>query len=456
MTVAKNQTVTLAITGMTAEGSGVGHIQNEDGTAGLAVFVPKTAIGDEIDCRIVKAEKRFAYGMVERLITSSPDRAENPGCPVYGKCGGCVYRHVTYAAECRYKRQRVADAFARVGNLPVEVDEIVPSDKIEHYRNKAQFPVAGTSDKPPIGFFAPRSHRVIEAAGCPLQPKAFSETVEAVRAWIKEAGVPPYDEQTKSGLLRHIYLRENAKGEQLLCLVCTSGKLPAVPRLLERLHAIPAVKSVCVNINKQDTNVILGETTFPLLGDPWIEDTLCGMTFRLSPLSFYQVNHDQAERLYALAKDAAALTKDDVLLDLYCGTGTIGLTMARDVRELIGVEIVPQAVEDAKKNAAQNGALNARFLCADAAKAAKQLEKEGLTPTVVVVDPPRKGCDESLIDTIVTMAPSRVVYVSCDPATLARDCARFAEKGYEVKKVTPVDMFPRTKHVETVVLMIRA
>ncbi len=453
MTITKNQVYELTITGMTAEGSGVGHI-TEDGDKGLAVFVPFTAVGDRLRVRLVKVKKRFAYGIIEELLVPSPDRLADSGCAVYGKCGGCVYRHVSYDAEQRYKAQRVKDAFARIGGLTPTFHPLLPSPAVDGYRNKAQFPVTGTAARPLIGFYAPRSHRVIPCCDCALQPPVFKELLDAIAAWMSEANAAPYDERTHTGLVRHLYIRQAVKtGQLMVCLVCTSGKLPQVPLLLEKLRAHENVTSVCVNINRRDTNVILGDETFALYGDTYITDELCGLQFQLSPRSFYQVNHDGAERLYTLAADAAALNKDDILLDLYCGTGTIGLSMAHRVRSLIGVEIVVPAVEDARRNAARNGIDNARFLCADAADAAKQLEKEGIRPTVIVVDPPRKGCDKALIETIARMAPDRVVYVSCDPATLARDCAVFEQNGYAVSHVTPVDMFPRTAHVETVALL---
>ncbi len=447
----KNMCIPLVIDGMTAEGNGVGRAEN-----GMAVFVPHTAVGDRLLCRIVKVEKRFAYGIVEELLIPSPDRLAEDGCSVSGKCGGCVFRHVSYEAELRYKEQRVKDAFERLAGLSPVFQPIIGSERQSGYRNKAQYPVAGTASAPCIGFYAPRSHRVVEQRACDLQPPVFKEILDAVAAWITQAGVTPYDETTHQGLLRHIYLRQAMKTDQLMvCLVCTSGKLPDTPLLLQKLEAIPNVASVCVNINRRDTNVILGEETFVLKGAPYIVDELCGLRFRLSPRSFYQVNRDQAERLYTLAAEEAQLTDRDVLLDLYCGTGTIGLTMAHRVRQLIGVEIVAPAIEDAKQNAADNGIQNARFLCADAAKAALQLEKEGVRPDVVIVDPPRKGCDKALIDTVARMAPDRIVYVSCDPATLARDAALFDAVGYHVNRVTPVDMFPRTAHVETVALLTK-
>ncbi|MGI6265143.1 MAG: 23S rRNA (uracil(1939)-C(5))-methyltransferase RlmD [Acutalibacteraceae bacterium] len=453
----KNDVLTLTVTGMTAEGSGVGRAPSDDGTPGLAVFIPFTAVGDTLDCRIVKPQKQYAFGKLERLLTPSPDRVDDPGCGVYGRCGGCVYRHVSYEAELGYKRRRVIDAFARVGGLEVAVDPIVGADAADGYRNKAQYPVTPGENGPRIGFYAPRSHRVVEQHACALQPPVFAAAVDAVYRWMIENAVSAYDEATGRGLVRHLYIRQGeATGQVMVCLVAASGKIPAADRLVDALRrAVPGLKSVIVNLNRRDTNVILGDEEFTLWGEPAIEDELCGLRFLLSPRSFYQVNRRQAERLYALAADAAGLTGKETLLDLYCGTGTIGLSMASRAKRLIGVEIVAPAVEDARRNAAVGGVENAEFLCADAAEAAARLRKEGVAPDVIVVDPPRKGCDEALLDTMAAMAPSRIVYVSCDPATLARDCRRMSERGYAVTRVTPVDMFPRTAHVECVVLMSR-
>ncbi len=461
MPLEKNQNIRLEITGMTAEGSGVGRAQTgEEGRPGMAVFVPFTAVGDVIDCRIVKVMPSHAFGRMETLLSASPDRKETGQgmeCPAFGKCGGCVYRHVGYEAELRYKWQRVADALKRIGGLDLAPQPIVGSPQPDGYRNKAQYPVAPGPYRPMVGFYAPRSHRLVEEHHCRLQPAVFGEAVDRVVRWAKKAGVEGYDEQTGSGLLRHIYIRQaEATGEVMVCLVCTSGKIPAPGELVDALRqGVPGLASVMVNINRERTNVILGGNEFVLWGKDHITDMLCGMRFRLSPRSFYQVNRRQAERLYGLAAEEAALTGKETLLDLYCGTGTIGLSMAADAAQVIGVEVVAPAVEDARRNAQANGIGNAHFLCADAAKAAAQLKEEGISPDVVILDPPRKGCDVPLIATVAEMAPDRVVYVSCDPATLARDLARFGEKGYAVRRVTPVDMFPRTPHVECVALMSR-
>ena len=433
----KNQIIPLTITAMSAEGNGIGRYSEND-DRGIAVFVPFTAVGDEISCRIVKVQKNLAYGKVEAIVCASNQRLSECDCPVFGKCGGCVYRHITYEEELRCKWQRVADALQRIGGLDIQPQPIVPCDHPDRYRNKAQYPVATGEHRPLIGLYAMRSHRVIEQHDCLLQPKTFATVLDVVTKWAKVNRVAIYDEATGTGVLRHIYIRQGEKsGECMVCLVCTSGKLPHTDALVTALReAVPSIISVMVNLNAEDTNVVLGDTCYPLYGTPYITDTLCGLTFRLSPLSFYQVNRTQAERLYGLAADAAALTGDETLLDLYCGTGTIGLSMAHRVRELVGVEVVAAAVEDAVRNAQENGITNARFFAADAGDAAKRLVAEHLHPDVVIIDPPRKGCDTAVIETIVQMAPERVVYVSCDPATLARDLKKFEELGYETQTVT--------------------
>lgn len=458
MELSKNQIIPLDITGTTAEGSGIGRAKLDGEGSGLAVIVPFTAVGDRIQCRILKVEKNLAYGRVEELMTPSGDRVQaESDCPVFGRCGGCAWRHVTYDAELRYKQQRVADALRRIGGLDVEIRPIIGSENAEHYRNKAQYPVRPGPYRPMIGFYAPRSHRVVEQHACVLQPVIFETIVEIVFQWAKKTGLPIYDETTRKGILRHIYIREaESTGEIQVCLVCASGKLPDTHELIETLRErVPGLQSVVVNLNREDTNVVLGGNGFTLWGQDFITDELCGLRFRLSPRSFYQVNRRQAEILYGIAAAFAEPTPEDTLLDLYCGTGTIGLSMAGRTGEVIGVETVAEAVEDAQRNAEENGIGNARFLCADAGDAAAQLRREGVRPTIVVLDPPRKGCSPAVIDTVAEMEPERVVYVSCDPATLARDLKRFAEKGYKTEAVQPVDMFPRTPHVETVAVLSR-
>ena len=458
MALAKNQIVELTVTGVTGEGSGVARYTDADiPSPGIVVFIPYTAVGDHILCRIVKVQKSHAFGRVEELLIPSPDRTGERDCAAFGRCGGCAWRHISYEAECRYKQQWVRDTLHRVGGLALEPLPLVAAGEPDRYRNKAQFPVAAGENGPVMGFFAPRSHRIVACRDCLLQPAGFSAVLDAVDGWMRANRVSAYDEITHKGLVRHIYIREGAvSGQMMVCLVCTSGKLPATSALIDAVRAAaPKLASLIVNINPARTNVILGDGGYTLWGADSIEDTLCGLRFRLSPHSFYQVNHAQTEKLYALAADAADLTGKETLLDLYCGTGTIGLSMASRAARVIGVEVVPAAVEDARRNAEVNDITNARFICADAADAAAQLAREGVRPDVVVIDPPRKGCDAALIDTVVTMAPSRVVYVSCDPATLARDLKLFGEKGYAVQSVQPVDLFPRTAHCENVARLVR-
>lgn len=449
METLKNRLVRLTVTGTTNEGSGVGHTQD-----GMTVFVPLTAVGDVAECRLVKVQKRYAYGKIERLLVPSPDRVPDPGCPVYGRCGGCAWRHIRYEAECRYKRRQVDDAFERVGGFAAEVAPVLAGNP-SRYRNKAQFPVGRCGGNIAAGFYSPRSHRLVPVSDCPLQPEEFAPLADAVLRWMESAGADPYDENTGRGLVRHIYLRKaQATGQVMLCPVCATDRLPKIPLLIRLAQDVMPDVRICVNIHPAKTNVILGERTLPLTGDG-IEDEICRLRVRLGAQSFYQVNRAQAQRLYELAAQMADLCREDTLLDLYCGAGIIGLSMAHRVRRVIGVETVARAVEDARQNAAANGIANADFFCADAAEASLRLEKEGVRPDVVLLDPPRKGIDAALLETVVRWTPRRVVYLSCDPATLARDCARFATLGYTPGRVVPVDLFPRTRHVECVTVLSR-
>lgn len=449
----KNDEITLTIDAMTAEGSGIGRHD------GLAVFVPNTAVGDTVLCHIIKAKKNYAVGKAFEVLEASPDRVE-PDCPVAARCGGCCFRHVSYDAELRYKRRRVQDAFERIGHLDAEVLPVRGAADVDRYRNKAQFPVQlDRKHMPVLGFYASNTHRVVPCGDCRLQPEEFAEALAAVREWIIRRGITVYDEETHTGLLRHVYIRQGHYSKQLMvCLVVNGDSSVSVPRvsfLADALkETIPGFVSLSVNYNPAKTNVILGRETEVVYGDGAIQDTLLGCAFRLSPRSFYQVNTPQAEVLYSLAADRAGLTGEEILLDLYCGTGTIGLTMADRCRHLYGVEILPEAVEDARRNAAANGVENATFVCGDAADAAARLKADGVSADVILVDPPRKGLSEQLIATIDAFGPERVVYISCDPATLARDCGRFAEHGWHIAApAQPVDLFPRTAHVETVVLL---
>ena len=449
MSVQKNQVVTVEITGFSAEGSGVGKYN------GMAVFTPYTAAGDTAEILIVKAQKSFAYGKLIKLIKPSPLR-DGPGCPVYSKCGGCAFRHIKYEAELAAKRERVRDALKRIAKADIEPEPIIGSELTDGYRNKALYPVRLAGGKINMGFFAPRSHRVVPCTGCLLQPPVFEPALKAFEYWTEEKNISVYDEESKSGYLRGVYLRAAGDGDVMACAVVSKPEIIGAETLIKRLKdAVPLLKSVIFNINPDDTNVVLGKECRTVWGDGYLEDALCGLSFKISPLSFYQVNRPQAEKLYAKAAEYAALTGGETLLDLYCGAGAIGLTMAGRCKKVIGAEIVPEAVADAKQNAALNGISNAEFICADVAGAAEALKSRGLRPDVVVLDPPRKGCAAGALKTVAAMGPGRIVYVSCDPATLARDVAALVGYGYRLRAAAPVDMFPRTAHVETVTLLQR-
>lgn len=452
MNLKKNDLIKLSLTGMTAEGMGVGRYE------GIAVFVPLTAPGDTAQVRIVKVLKNFAYGRLEELLSPSPDRVE-PDCPVFSQCGGCCYRHITYEAEKRIKWERVRDALSRIGGFPdLPLLPILGAESRDGYRNKALIPLGIKKDGTlSMGFYAVNSHRIVDCESCRLQPEEMNAAMTAFREWEKQYGDPVYDETAHTGRMRRLYLRKAEKtGEVMACVVVNGNGLHHEPELVSALQeAVPGLKSVVINRNREKNNVALGPKCRTVWGADTIRDELCGLSFQLSPLSFYQVNRTQAERLYEKAAEYAGLTGWEILLDLYCGAGTIGLSMAKQAKKVIGVEIVPEAVENARQNAKLNGIENAEFLCGDAAKAAVELKRRGERPNVIVLDPPRKGCSSELIETAAAFGPERIVYVSCDPATLARDLKRFAELGYPPAEAAPVDMFPGTAHVETVVLMSR-
>ena len=453
MPLQKNQILTLRIERLSSDGNGVAHSPD-----GETVFVPGAAPGDEADVRIVKDCKRYAFGILDHLRTPSPDRIP-VDCAVAGPCGGCSLRHLDYTAELRAKQENVTDAFRRIGGLDVPVLDICPSPEVDRYRNKVQFPVGMDKNGAPcIGFYAGRTHRIVPCPDCKLQPGVLNDIGNALCRFFAENGIQPYNEETGQGLVRHIFLRRGAhSGQIMVCLVCTRPNLPHADALCTRLREQFAdIATILLNVNSKNTNVILGTETHTLYGPGYIEDTLCGVPVQLGPLSFYQVNTLAAERLYGIAAQYAQLTPDDLLLDLYCGMGTIGLSMVDHCRELVGVEIVPEAIESAKANAARMGdavAAKSCFFCADAGQAATRLAAEGLHPDVVMLDPPRKGCDEPTLSAVVRMAPRRVVYVSCNPATAARDAAWLENNGYHAEKVQPVDLFPRTKHCEAVLLL---
>ncbi|ADU27056.1 23S rRNA (uracil(1939)-C(5))-methyltransferase RlmD [Ethanoligenens harbinense] len=452
MALKKNTEWTLPITGVTQDGQGVGRVDD------MVVFTPGCARGDTVRVQIVAVRARYAFGRLLAVEQPSPERIP-VDCPVFSRCGGCVFRHICYEEELRLKEERVRDALHRIAKLEIEPEPIVGCEQTLAYRNKAQYPVGWRDGRPVFGFYAPRSHRIVSAEECLLQPSVFKNVLGAFERWMLENDVSTYDEQTGKGVLRHVFLRQApSTGELMICAVVNggAGRLPNREQLIRYcLDAAPQTKSIVLNRNTAHTNVILGDTCETLWGADRITDVLCGLRFSLSPLSFYQVNSRQAERLYHAAAEFADLRKTDVLLDLYCGVGTIGLSMAGAVGRLIGVEVVPDAVADAKRNAAGNGIENADFFCADAGEATVRLQQQGLAPDVVVVDPPRKGLDAAAVTAVVQMAPSRVVYISCNPETLARDLTLFAEEGYVCTRLRPYDLFPRTAHVECCALLVK-
>lgn len=453
MILKKNDIINLTITSASAEGSGVGRTQD-----GITVFVPLSAIGDELEVRILKTKKTYAFGKIEKIITPSPSRTE-PDCENFSKCGGCVWRHISYEEECRIKQQKVIDAVTRIGGIKDAVfAPIIACDNTLRYRNKAQLPIGlDKNGEVQIGFYAFHSHRIVNCTDCVLQPEIFAKVIEVTRNFISRTDNDIYDERTGKGRLRHLYIRiGEVTNELMVCYVVNGNGLKQEDLLVKMLRgSFPNLTSVIINSNREDTNVILGSKNRTAFGKDYITDELCGLKFKISPFSFWQVNRKQAEKLYNKAKEYANLKSDEILLDLYCGTGTIGLTMAEECKTLVGVEIVQDAINDAEENAKMNGINNARFICADAPKAAEKLKNDGLKPDVIILDPPRKGCGEELVKTIFEMSPSRVVYVSCDPATLARDLKYFTEGYYSVEEITPCDMFSRTAHVESVCLIVK-
>ena len=444
----KNEILTVRFDGYTSDGLAVAHPDGE------ALFVPQALAGETAEVKILRAEKTRAYGKLQNILSASDARVE-PDCALFGRCGGCALRHMDYGEEKRMKRQRVRDAFSRIAHLDPGELPIFGAENTDHYRNKSVFPVVQTPSGPAAGYYRARSHDVVPVTRCLLGAPAADRAREAVLQWMRENRVPGYSDG-KPGEIRHIFVRTARSGAAQVCVMVQGQKLRAkekLPRYLER--AVPGLASVAVGYTDGRLNTIACGRYETIFGADAIEETLLGLKFRLSPASFFQVNPDQAERLYSLALDFAGLKKNDTALDLYCGTGTITLLLASRAGSALGAEIVPAAIEDARENAARNGAQNAEFFCADASKAAQTLASEGLRPDVVCVDPPRKGLAPDALGAIAAMAPRRVVYVSCDPATLARDCARLAGRGYTLKKAACVDMFPRCAHIESVALLTR-
>ncbi len=419
---------------------------------GMAVFVPGLLPGETAPVRIVKVEKRYAFGRLEGKPEAPANIRRVPDCPVYPRCGGCSCRHMSYEATLAAKRQQVADCFQRIGKLNVAVPPVLGMAEPSAYRNKTALPVGGTAEAPCVGFFAPRSHAIIPIDRCANAMPPADEISQAVLRWMKAHRIAPYQEETHSGLIRHIVTRVNRQHEALVTLAVNGSSIPAAEALWQALQPLGAIGLV-LNENRDKTNVILGRKFRTLFGQGTLKDVLCGLTFDLSPAAFFQVNPRQTEVLYQTALDFAGLQPDDRLCDVYCGAGTISLMMARHCKTVLGIEIVPQAIENAKENARRNGIVNADFRCGAAETVLPALVDEGLSPDVIVIDPPRKGVEPAVIDAIAKAGPRRVVYVSCNVATQARDAALLAERGYRLDKVQPVDMFCWTSGVECVALL---
>lgn len=447
----KDTVIELDITDLNNLGNGVGRID------GKVVFVRGAVSGDRVRAKIIKVNKSFSVARLEEIIKPSSDR-EDGFCDMPLSCGGCVYRHIKYERELELKHNYVKNAFIKAGIPDANVLPVISAGRECGYRNKGQYPLTKIKGKTVAGFYAAKTHNVVPAEDCAIQNPVFSPILRTVCELADEQGWSVYNEETQSGLLRHIYLRIGEKtGEVMLCLVINGSSLSGSDALVKRVtEKFDNVVSIMLNFNSEDTNVVLGKEYRTLYGKSGIEDELCGLRFFISPASFYQVNRDGAEILYSKARELADLKGGELIADLYCGTGTIGLSMAKNVKKLVGVEIVESAVECAKENAKRNGIENAEFICADASDKDILLSAlGGCVPDVVVIDPPRKGSTERLVDTLAELSVNRIVYISCSPDTLARDAVYFLKNGYLMGSVQPVDMFPRSGHVESVVCFKR-
>ncbi len=443
----KNQVVQVRCERLGAEMEGVCFHE------GMALFVPFALPGEDITCRILKVQKRHAFGKLLEVINPDPAR-KAPPCPVYNRCGGCAAQHMTYEQTLHFKRVQVEDCFRHIGGLEVEVPPVLGMADPWHYRNKTALPVGGEVGKPQIGFYAPRSHDIIDIASCPIAKPGLNGVLKAVRGWMEAYRIPPYREETHTGLVRHVMARSSRMGEVMAVIVLNGRELPREKELLAALKKeVPSLASLCVSVHTARSNVILGDNYRVLFGQERLKDTLCGLTFSLSPLSFFQINPEQTEVLYRTALEFAELSGTETVADIYCGAGTISLLLAKKARRVTGLESVEAAVADARENARKNGIGNAEFLAGQAEELLPRLVEEGLRPDVVVLDPPRRGVEPKVIEAIALARPRRVVYVSCNPATQARDAALFVKEGYQIARCQPVDMFCWTHGVENVLCL---
>lgn len=456
MELKKNDIVTVTIQDYGTDGEGIGKYE------GVTLFVKDAVVGDTVQVRITKTKKTYAYARLEQIVEPSAYRTE-PVCQFHRQCGGCQIQAVKYERQLEFKAQKVFNNLQRIGGFSKEfleevMEPVIGMEEPFHYRNKAQFPFGMNKDGEIItGFYAGRTHSIITNTDCALGVCENQEILEKILTYMKRNQVSAYDEQTGKGLLRHVLIRKGfTSGELMVCLIINGKKLPKEQELIDTLTTIPGMKSITVNTNQEKTNVIMGKEIRLLWGESTISDSIDGITFQISPLSFYQVNPVQTSKLYNQALTYADLHGEETVWDLYCGIGTISLFLAQKAKMVYGVEIIPEAIEDAKKNAALNHMDNTEFFVGKAEEVLpQQYAEKGIYADVIVVDPPRKGCDENCLNTMLKMQPERIVYVSCDSATLARDLKILCDGGYELKKVRPVDMFPQTVHVETVCLLSR-
>ncbi len=450
--IKKNDLVVVMIEDIGSDGEGIGKYE------GYTLFIKNAVVGDKVRVKVMKTGKTYGYARVEELLEPSPYRVQ-PICPIADKCGGCQIMHLDYNKQLEYKENKVRSSLTRIGGFTdIPMEPIVGMEDPYYYRNKSQFPVGLDKEgKVTIGFYASRTHTIVDTDHCYIGAKVNVEILQFLRSFIELYHIEPYQEETHRGLLRHILTRVGYQtGEIMVCLIINGRDIPHKKELIEGLRNIPGMKSICLNVNTSKTNVILGDKIIPIWGEPYITDSIGPIKYRISPLSFYQVNPEQTRKLYEIALEYADLNGEEVVWDLYCGIGTISLFLAQKAKKVYGVEIIPEAIEDAKRNAELNDIHNTEFYVGAAEEVLPGKYKEkNIKADIIVVDPPRKGCDQSLLDTILSMAPKKVVYVSCDPATLARDLKYLCEKDYELKKVRAVDQFGHSVHVETVVLLTR-